>query len=563
MGRFTGVFDDAPTANKFAGAFDDEISEEEANRTLTPEENIKASQGDQWEPASLLPFAINQRTGERKFAVPEMLQHIEQQIKTAVSDPTSESGGRAITELAAVFSPSPAGKLNFARTAATPMRGPVASAAEQIEVELPRAALGGRVRQNVARRVSDIPIVGAPLEQASEKAIGQIGQAAKRVETGYGSGSIPAAGEAARAGITDYIKNVSKAGVTKQYDKVDELVDANVTAPLPATTGALVAINNARRAAAQGPSKAAALVAEATLRPDGLTYAGIKQLRTSIGELLDTGVLPSDISGAELKRLYAGLTKDLKSTVAKAGGAKALAQFERANKYNTLVSANREKLATVLGAKSDEAIVERLLSAAGSTSRADIKLLGRAKKALDSDTWGELASASVSRLGRAPDGQFSPERFVTAWGKITPQGKSLLFGNGDLAKSLNDISLVSSRFKELNRYANPSGTGGTASLAGLAAWVGTEPFSAATAVVSGRVMAHLLARPATARSVARWMQQAEKAAERSGDHSALNNYRMATRSLAISIARELGAEDTAPRIEKELNQAVLPGYVGA
>jgi hypothetical protein len=25
----------------------------------------------------------------------------------------------------------------------------------------------------------------------------------------------------------------------------------------------------------------------------------------------------------------------------------------------------------------------------------------------------------------------------------------------------------------------------------------------------------------------------------------------------------LGAEDTAPRIEKELNQAVLPGYVGA
>jgi hypothetical protein len=123
--------------------------------------------------------------------------------------------------------------------------------------------------------------------------------------------------------------------------------------------------------------------------------------------------------------------------------------------------------------------------------------------------------------------------------------------------------LVSSRFKELNRYANPSGTGGTASLAGLAAWVGTEPFSAATAVVSGRVMAHLLARPATARSVARWMQQAEKAAERSGDHSALNNYRMATRSLAISIARELGAEDTSPRIEKELNQAVLPGYVGA
>lgn len=519
---------------------------------------------DDWRGGMLLPLETNQATGERRLAVPGIVKDVQRNMEAAVQDPRSEEGVNAAFMSALTFSPTPAGKLSWAPKLARPQSGPVAEAASRIGVDIPRAALGGRIQQNVARRLSDIPFVGTPLEKASEKAISQTGQAARNVERGYGAGSIPRAGEAARSGITDYIKNVSKESVSKQYDKVDELVNPDVTAPLSRTKAMVENINKARNAAAQGPSQGASLVAEALSRTEGLNYAGIKQLRTSIGELIDTGVLPTGVSGVELKRIYSSLTDDLKSIVTAAGGPRALAQFERANKYSSLVSANREKLATVLGAKSDEAIVDRLVAAAGSTSRADAKLLSRAKKALDGDTWNELASATVSRLGRGPDGNFSPERFVTAWGKLTQHGRAQLFGHGDLSRSLTDIATVSSRFKELNRYANPSGTGGTLSVVGAGAWLTSEPFTAATVLVGGRVMAHLLSKPATARSVARWMRAADEAAsEAASGRGNLNNYHIAIKALSLSIARELGTEETAPQIEKEFNSITLPGFSGA
>lgn len=516
-----------------------------------------------WQPATLLPLEINQATGERRLAVPGALQQVTSNIETAMADPTSPEGMRSAVELGLVFSPSPAGKMKFAAAPAKPPRGAVAQSAADIGVEMPRAALGGSVQQNVARRLSDIPVVGAPLERASRAAIEQTGQAATRVAEGFGSGSVPRAGQAAREGITDYIKNVSQKGVSRQYDKVDEFVDPGVVTSLTATRDMALNINKARTSAAQKPSAAVALVDEAIKR-NGLTYEGIKQLRTSIGEMMDSGPLPADISGSELKRIYAALTKDLRESVMAAGGPKALAAFERANKYSALVAANREKLASVLGAKSDEAIVDRILASAGSTSRADIKLLSRAKKALDNETWGEIASASLSRMGRDPSGQFSPDRFVTAWGKMTPQGKALLFGGrSDLYRSLNDIAAVSSRFKELNRYANPSGTGGTLMTSGALFGFAVDPLTAATALVSGRVMAHILSRPATARSVSRWVKQAERVTEQSGNADALRNYRTATRALAVSIATELGVPDQIDRIEKELGSVTLPGNMGA
>lgn len=519
---------------------------------------IPQAQADEgtFEPATILPVAINKQTGKRKLAVPGALQHVGDVIQRAMS-----GDERAALEAAAIFSPTPAGKLSWA---AKPVaRGVVGPAANRLGVDLPRAATGGRIQQNVSRRLSDVPVVGTPIEKASSSAIGQIGQAAKKVEQGYGAGSVPAAGEAARAGIGNYIKNVSREGVSKAYDKVDGLVDQGVTSRLSATERTAAEIARRRQAAAQGGSSALSVVDEALARPEGLTYAGIKQLRTSVGEMLDGGTLPAGISNSELKQIYGSLTQDLKAAVYTAGGPKALQQFERANRYNALVSANREKLVTILGAKSDEAIVDRVLGAAGSTARADSKLLARARKALDKDTWNEIASASVAKLGRDAEGNFTPDRFLTAWGKISPQGKATLFGGQpDLLKSLNDIATVSSRFKQLNRYANPSGTGGMVSMTGMLGWVATEPLSAITTLVGGRVAAHILSKPSTARSVAKWAKQAEAAATAPQSKSNLANYRVATRALALSIAAELGVEDQAKRIEEELNQATIPGMMG-
>jgi hypothetical protein len=80
---------------------------------------------------------------------------------------------------------------------------------------------------------------------------------------------------------------------------------------------------------------------------------------------------------------------------------------------------------------------------------------------MGSSDWNEVGSTIVSKLGRDVEGNFSPRRFLTDYGKISDAGKNVLFrsgGKSTLADSLDDIATISSRFKELEKYANPSGT---------------------------------------------------------------------------------------------------------
>jgi hypothetical protein len=81
-------------------------------------------------------------------------------------------------------------------------------------------------------------------------------------------------------------------------------------------------------------------------------------------------------------------------------------------------------------------------------------LLSQARKALPPDEWGEVASAIVARLGRDVEGNFSADRFLTGWGKLSGQGKAVLFG-GDVRKSLDDIATVSSRFQSILSLIRP------------------------------------------------------------------------------------------------------------
>jgi len=163
----------------------------------------------------------------------------------------------------------------------------------------------------------------------------------------------------------------------------------------------------------------------------------------------------------------------LRASVANAGGTKAQAAWNRANTYYDAVSKRREALMRIVGAKSDEGVFDRILSAAGSTGRADQTLLARGRRSLPADEWNEVASAVISRIGRDPSfvttpgaavtkSGFSPDRFVTDYGKLSPAGKTLLFrstGQSHLASALDDLATISQRFKQLNTFANPSGTG--------------------------------------------------------------------------------------------------------
>src|SRR5690606_18292491 len=110
---------------------------------------------------------------------------------------------------------------------------------------------------------------------------------------------------------------------------------------------------------------------------------------------------------------------------------------------------------------------------------------------------------------RDPEGKFSPDRFVTAYGNLSKEGKRLLFrstGRKEVADALDDIALISSRFKTLNQFANPSGTGQTVIGGATGFGILAEPVTTLTTIFGARVMSEILSRPSTARATAEYMK---------------------------------------------------------
>lgn len=437
----------------------------------------------------------------------------------------------------------------------------VSEAGKRLGVDLPRAVTSDSMGTQWAGKIaSNIPFSGTPLRKASEAAIRGLDDAATRTQAEYGIGNVSTSGAAIREGVTDYIKGAVTDRKEMLYNKVGELVDPTKARPLTNTADIAAEIMLKREGAAiTAPSEAVKRVQEALERPAGLTYEGTKNLRTYIGEMLDgRSPLPADMSQGELKRIYGALSADLRAVAEAAGGDKALRAFERANKYARLSSDRSEKLASILGAKSDEGIFDRMTAMAGSSSRANINLLRAARKSVDAASWDEYASGVISRLGRDAEGNFSPDRFVTAYGKLTPEAKSILFkstGRADAAQALDDIAAVSSRMKSLNKYANPSGTGQTVAGVGELHGMLYAPLSTLGSIVSGRVLSHLLSKPQTVRATANWAMAAERQATKpSAANSA--SYRQASKALAIATGRELGRLDLSPQFLRQLNGAM-------
>lgn len=431
------------------------------------------------------------------------------------------------------------------RAPTVPMSGPIPEAASRLGVEIPNASLRGRITQSVAQKLSQVPFVGTPLETQALKAEGQLGAAANRVAEGYGGVSAPTAGSAARDSIKKYMTSLTEAEQSRLYGDVAKRLNPNVGVPLNNTMTRINQINAERANAGLPPSDAIKLVEDAATRPQGMNFEGIKRLRTNLGQRTNYNrePLPSDMTDAEKKLLYGGLSEDLRASV-QHGGPNAIAAFEKANSYSASIAKQRENLFRIVNAKSEEGVVDRILASASAKSRADYKLLTDARAAMDPQAWEGISSAAVSRLGRGPGGEFSADRFVSDWGKLSPQGKAILFrstGKNDLAKSLDDIATVSQQFKQYKGYFNSSktapaaavigGLGGTAYATYTGDW--QTPLKAAATVLSGRAVSHMLARPATAKALSVWANAYAK------NPKVLP---VAAKALSMAIAEEFGGD---------------------
>jgi hypothetical protein len=341
--------------------------------------------------------------------------------------------------------------------------------AQQEGISVPKAAVAGSLAKPVAGRIASLPLVGAPLQNAARTSLDETGARAQAIADAYGAGDRATAGSNLRDALVGYMNTGSREPINRLYDKVDLLVDDTQPHQLLNTSVLAHALRRAQTAAQRATNEAAlGPIAEDLENPNGLTYSGIKELRTKIGGMLDDNLLPqAGTTKPVLKRIYGALTKDLRSAV-QTNGSDALEAFDRANKLNQVVMTRREELQRIVGkagTNAGENVFETMIQMAGDTGKsANIERLRLARKAVDPQTWDDFSSAFVRRMGIAPNtDNFSPDRFLTAYGKLSDEGKQLLFnstGKGDLAASLNRLRHVSEQFSEFYKMGNPSGTGG-------------------------------------------------------------------------------------------------------
>jgi hypothetical protein len=204
-----------------------------------------------------------------------------------------------------------------------------------------------------------------------------------------------------------------------------------------------------------------------------------------------------------------------------------------------------QKLADqVIGGKtSDEALFKTLHGYA--KKGGDVKALARVMQQLPAEMRGDLAGSFVREIGIAPGTkQFSLDHFSNQWNTLTPQAKAIMFGNaGPHVTALNDIATIAKQLKDIKgRYGNPSGTGRQGTFAAIAALFTQSPkaaLSSAAGLAAGHVAARVLAHPAGASSVRKYMRAVEQA-ERAASPAHMAAVKMTERNLANTV-RALGA----------------------
>lgn len=393
-----------------------------------------------------------------------------------------------------------------------------------VRVPVPQSAVTeNAVTPAITKGLEALPGGSAPFDAAAGRMEGGLSQAQNTATAG--STSAEQAGNTAREAINAEAK--PKTGLLAQrvsdaYDKVDAHVDPLATRDLSETRKVADEIQT-RFDATKGSSGSAKVdnpsikaVLEAATDPKGVTYQGLKDLRSRVGEMLEQGssIAETGVSDKELRGLYKGLTADLEGHIKTAGGARGLQMWKRANVMARVASERRETLGKILGAnRSDEGIFGAIERMAGSTNSADASTLALAKKSIPADEWNEVASTVASRLGRVKTDtgtHFDPGKFVKDYDKISERGKSLLFGDQQrLRKALDSISDLS-KFTEPVSHPGPLAHLATAAIAlehgGGEGGLFSKVAKITGAVMGMKVIGSMLSKPATAESVAKWMQ---------------------------------------------------------
>lgn len=378
-------------------------------------------------------------------------------------------------------------------------------------LEMPGVQQAGKVLEKV-------PFAGEPLQSSAQRAIEDFQRAKAGVEP---SATTPAsAGANVKEGVSNWF-DAERGKVKDAYDTAGKVMNPNASVNPDALQSAVANIT-ARRIASKATDEngpAVNMVRNAIKGP--MTFEGLKDLRTRVGQTLKTSILPPEWNQGELKEIYGALREDLTNSAEAAGGPQGKALWQRADQLAKESGDRRRAVAKLVGVQGDakpELVFSRLQGAAQAGGRGNIAMLKQAHDILGRPEWEELSHTIGAQMGRDPtSGEVTMQRFLTNYNKMSEEGKRTLFAP-DMRSAYDDLAQLSKRENVLRKFANPSGTGQYGAAATALGGLWFEPHATIGALTVGNAMAHILSAPATAKSFSRFVRAAQDdaAAARTG-----------------------------------------------
>lgn len=427
----------------------------------------------------------------------------------------------------------------------------ILGASERLGVNIPYyAATEAKAPKAIASAVSAVPFAGSKISKSAEEAIQGIGSAAGQLHEEMGGADVISAGQAAKSQLHHLITEKTPEKLDLMYRDLGSRIDPNVRTPLNQTSMLFNELQERRLASDLSPvSPSMAMVRKAALNPDGLSYEGIRYLRSQVGKKLSKAGIMPNLDKEELKRIYGALSDDLRTAVVRGGDKEVLKDFENVNREARISKIENWELSKVIGKEGQntpQQVMGHIESMIKSGTKGNLDRLRLLRSKFSPGDWNYVVSGMVQRLGRDNYGNFSPDRFLTSYGKMLPEARDSLFGppSSSVRKSLDDMVTVSQKFSELQKYANVSKTAHVAAALELLASFMKEPLLAFGQTAGAIGLAHVLSKPMTARAAA-GMQKAVYNAAKANRPVSLENaaIRSAYNAYLRSVNEEMGQQD--------------------
>lgn len=406
--------------------------------------------------------------------------------------------------------------VNAAMTPKVPTR--MAQLAEKYGVNLFPADVGGIATKRLTSAAKASPISATPVVRAAQQTQADLGTAASRLARVTAGGDIPTtdvSGQWLRDAARRYSSKTRDIGGTN-YDRVWRDPAAS-SLNIPAS-GSLSKIDGLLRDLRSAPNTNASAIANLErLRSDlagGMTAKDMHGLRSEIRDGIYDGGLRSSREQSRMKQVGQALSDDMLGYLDQTGMSRTSNAIRRADAYwAQRVEHIDQVLSPIVGKEGQlggEQIVSRVEAMARGKTGGGMRLR-RLMGNMTGDEQQQVRATVIDRLGRVSEGAegadaFSANRFIANWDRMTPQGKSALFHDEGLRKSLDDIAELAKATQSSGKLASYDPTNMPSVVGNVGVQIGllfSHPTSAVLGAVAQALTGRLLASPRFARLLAK------------------------------------------------------------